>query len=464
MSLQITRLEERIVLEGSGLNIDDPNGEDNNNDDAAVAPDSEADSIIENNDASDTNPVDALTSDFQSQQAEEVSVLVVTSSINDYSDLIAAANDNVRVVEYNSFDTTLSQLLDQITEALDGEKADKIGFAVHGEDGALDVSADGSMTLSTLLFSQDQQNFWSDIGEALKSEGRIDLFACNLAGNEQGQLLVSEIESLTGADVAASDDVTGNSDAGGDWILETDNVDVENEYFDSEVLDNFDGVLAEIPSLTLTGAITYDEATEQGTNKALDTGATAQEDGDNWDGGNITVAFTAGSYDANDVIGWDASDLGNGAATLTELNGNNIDKIGGGKTLAVITQAGDGTQSLIITFTSADTGSTEIPDGSEINEILQHIVYSNNSDTPLTGAKTLTWTITDNTTDNENSGGGDTTTVTLTDSNDDPTNAGTTPADQSFTEDVQGTLDLSNINLSDVDDGGAAVKVRITAT
>jgi RNase P/RNase MRP subunit p29 len=55
---------------------------------------------------------------------------------------------------------------------------------------------------------------------ALGVDADILFYGCNLAGSSAGKELVDNIARLTGADVAASDDLTGHSLLGGDWVLE----------------------------------------------------------------------------------------------------------------------------------------------------------------------------------------------------------------------------------------------------
>merc|ERR1712072_1123276 len=77
--------------------------------------------------------------------------------------------------------------------------------------------------------------------------GRIDLLSCNLA--EKGgkhNPLVLELEELTGYNVCASTDLTGNRAEGGNWVLETDGVDAAREYFVAVRLRNWHGKLDEI--------------------------------------------------------------------------------------------------------------------------------------------------------------------------------------------------------------------------
>jgi hypothetical protein len=86
----------------------------------------------------------------------------------------------------------------------------------HGSDGQLRL---GSTTLDaqTLLARADQVAGW---GAALTADADLLLYGCDFAQSAVGQDLVQELAALTGADVAASTDLTGAAVLGGNWTLE----------------------------------------------------------------------------------------------------------------------------------------------------------------------------------------------------------------------------------------------------
>jgi hypothetical protein len=86
----------------------------------------------------------------------------------------------------------------------------------HGEAGDMHL---GTATLDTAALLQHAPDIAS-WATALSSEADILLYGCDVAASEQGQQLVHNLAMITGADVAASDDLTGNSRLGGDWLLE----------------------------------------------------------------------------------------------------------------------------------------------------------------------------------------------------------------------------------------------------
>ena len=79
----------------------------------------------------------------------------------------------------------------------------------------------GQVVLGNSILNADTINSFSStlqsIGSALKQNGDLLFYGCNLAQGEQGKLLLQQIGNITQADIAASDDITGQ---GGDWELE----------------------------------------------------------------------------------------------------------------------------------------------------------------------------------------------------------------------------------------------------
>merc|ERR1711862_925447 len=68
---------------------------------------------------------------------------------------------------------------------------------------------------------------------------RLDLLACDLVASKVGLEWINEWEKKTGKNVAASRDVTGNADAGGNWVLETDGINVSEVYFKQDAINEY---------------------------------------------------------------------------------------------------------------------------------------------------------------------------------------------------------------------------------
>ena len=107
--------------------------------------------------------------------------------------------------------------LGQISEILAARGGlDAVHLISHGGDGEFRLGGDG-IDLAVLQQDADAVRAW---GNALRPDADILIYGCDLASIAEGELLVDTLARLTGADVAASDDLTGHASLGGDWDLE----------------------------------------------------------------------------------------------------------------------------------------------------------------------------------------------------------------------------------------------------
>ncbi|MEG3839594.1 DUF4347 domain-containing protein, partial [Microcoleus sp. herbarium14] len=106
--------------------------------------------------------------------------------------------------------------VEQITRILvNCSDLDSLQIVSHGREarvqlGSIELSSDNLETYSHLL----QQ--W---GKALSERGDILLFGCSVAAGESGAAFVRRLSLIAGADIAASDNLTGSAALGGDWEL-----------------------------------------------------------------------------------------------------------------------------------------------------------------------------------------------------------------------------------------------------
>ncbi len=108
--------------------------------------------------------------------------------------------------------------LQQILTALEGQtNISAIHILSHGKPGVLQL---GNESLQFDALSATQTAALKDLGASLSDEADILIYGCDFAGGNEGTAAVANMAKLTGADVAASNDLTGNADLGGDWELE----------------------------------------------------------------------------------------------------------------------------------------------------------------------------------------------------------------------------------------------------
>ncbi|MDF2577931.1 MAG: hypothetical protein K0S74_1415 [Chlamydiales bacterium] len=231
--LSLIKLEERIVLDGAGLN-----------------------NILDNTSCNDTFYVDRSLPyvEAESHVSPQPVVLVVSSDISDHEQLELAADENTIVVSYDAQETTLEQLIDQIEEALHGDKASSIAFANHGtEKGSFYLTANEQVSLKSLLKDRQIERFWQQVGDLIEEDGRIDLLACDLGKSPDKIEFAAQLELLTKKAIAFSDNKIGSSDLGGNWVLEgifthgkltKADLDVSKTYFNVTRLKGWFGELA----------------------------------------------------------------------------------------------------------------------------------------------------------------------------------------------------------------------------
>ncbi len=291
-----------------------------------------------------------------------VHVLVVSSDIQDPNVLAQDAATGVITVVYDAHTDSLHSLLSKIETALGGHKADSIAFATENEGaGQFQLTDNYVVSSSSLLASPQLEHFWTEVGSLVNNGGRIDLLACDLVANAQGNLLLSQLESLTGKDFAASSDPTGNALYGGNWVLESDSVNIAPIYFNVSALGNYTGLLGN-PSLSgVTTSATYNENAGA---QILDSAMTISGDG----GANIklaTVNISSGYQSSQDSLGI--------AAGFTLPSG-------------VTASWSSGTHTLTITGTATQA---------QYETILEHVTYTDSSENPTTANRTVQWRVED---------------------------------------------------------------------
>lgn len=140
-------------------------------------------------------------------------LVFVDSRVSNYPALIASLDANTSWV---LLDPNQDGVL-QMQAALAGYSGlDSIQIVSHGSPGTLYL---GSLNLTTANLARYSSAF-AVIGASLRESGDILLYGCSVGQGPIGSGFVTELARFTGADVAASTDVTGSPGLAGNWILE----------------------------------------------------------------------------------------------------------------------------------------------------------------------------------------------------------------------------------------------------
>jgi Ca2+-binding RTX toxin-like protein len=241
-------------------------------------------------------------------------IIFVDSSVQDYQSLIQNA-DAAQIVILNE---NLSGI-EQITNALANQKdIDAVHILSHGNQGSFKVGAD-------VLNENDIETFNTQLkqwGNALTENGDILLYGCDVASGETGNNFVKRLSEITGGDVAASNDLTGNAAQGGDWDLEIVTGKIESAVpFNREAMEDYEYTLANF-NVTV--------ATDDGTGSVAGTLSKAILDA-NVTPGDDTITLTTGvtfTQTPNQLIDSNIAFIGDGFTVSGDANNNSINDTG----------------------------------------------------------------------------------------------------------------------------------------
>ena len=186
------------------------------------------------------------TGDALPSSADEKVLVVINTTVNDSEAIVNDLGDNYEVLYLNSD----SAALDQINAYLDANgntQYSAIHFVTHGKDGAISLAGD-KIDINTLNPAD-----WKALGEHLTGDADILFYSCDLASSDEGKAFADAIANLTGADVAASTDTTGNA---GDWDLEYQTGLIEEATLAPQ---NYAGRLATEITVTIDGTNDFSE-------------------------------------------------------------------------------------------------------------------------------------------------------------------------------------------------------------
>ncbi|MBF0273065.1 MAG: DUF4347 domain-containing protein, partial [Magnetococcales bacterium] len=360
------------------------------------------------------------------------SMIFIDSTVDHYQTLLHDLPTDAQVVLLNpNLDG-----VEQIRTALAGHAGiEAVHIVSHGSPGYLAL---GNSELDVVNL-EDHANTLQEWGNSLSENADILIYGCDVGAGMTGGAFVSRLSQLTGADVAASNDLTGAAERGGNWTLETVNGVIDTQVFPSEaarlefhgILPSANPVISNLNGDTLaysegSGALVID----QGGNVTV-----SDPDSADFNGGTLTVAITVNRDATEDLLairnqGTGVGQIGVAGANVT-YEGTVIGTFAGGS----------GTNNLLVSL-NANANTTSV------SALLKNITYAN-SDTinPTTSPRTITFGLTD--------GDGGTSVTASTSAavsrvNDAPTIAG--GATLNYTENNAATVIDPTITLADVDD------------
>lgn len=165
---------------------------------------------------------------------QRTEIVFIESNISDYQTLLSGV---IPGMEVHVLDATTDGLA-QMAQILAGRTGiDAIHVISHGAQGSLqlgtnDLTAQNMASHATEL---------ATIGSVLKPGGDILLYGCSAGRGEAGAQFIGRLAQAAGADINASNDLTGAATQGGDWQLEYATGNIETTALN---VANYQGVLA----------------------------------------------------------------------------------------------------------------------------------------------------------------------------------------------------------------------------
>jgi VCBS repeat-containing protein len=232
--------------------------------------------IAPTNSSAVTGPVES--SQIQTDRRE---IVFVDTGVDHWETLVgdieaAAGKNNLDVVLIDAS----RDGIDQISAALASRNGlDAIHIISHGSDGMLQLGT-ARVDAATLATRATQVQAWQ---QALNNNADLLLYGCDVAATADGQAFVATLGRLMGADVAASDDLTGTTALGGNWTLEYHSGAIEaNQLISADYQLNWQGTLA-------TYTVTNTSDGGAGSLRAAIIAANSA-------GGSSTITLSAGTY------------------------------------------------------------------------------------------------------------------------------------------------------------------------
>ncbi|TLT02521.1 DUF4347 domain-containing protein, partial [Aliarcobacter cibarius] len=239
----ISALEQRILFDGAAIAtavdaLDESSFSSNNNNPQATSTQND---VTQNNAENSVHKIQVQAVQGFETTRREVAFVDVT--VSDYQTLVDGVGEGVEVYLVSS--------LDDINSILKSEtNIDGIHILSHGNVGEITVGND--------VLNQNTLNSFDTVLQTMKNSlsenGDILLYGCNVASDGTGQEFIDTLAFITEADVAASNDVTGNSNVNGDWDLEIQKGSIETSTI---VVENYNYSLA--PSISGLTNISFTE-------------------------------------------------------------------------------------------------------------------------------------------------------------------------------------------------------------
>ncbi|MEG4517150.1 DUF4347 domain-containing protein, partial [Microcoleus sp. AT9_A5] len=144
-------------------------------------------------------------------------IVFVDSAVEDWLSLAVGVKAGMEVI---LVDRTRDGI-EQIAEALQSRKGiESVHIISHGDSGSLQLGQTIVNSDNLETYRDSLKQWFSSSVNSIKNRFEILLYGCNVAAGEKGEAFVQKLSKFTKANIAASADITGSAQKGGNWVLE----------------------------------------------------------------------------------------------------------------------------------------------------------------------------------------------------------------------------------------------------
>ena len=246
---------------------------------AAVSSDSTADSRTTDQ-VESQGVLDAIATYNPGESRTEV--VFVDPTVPNYQELLSGMDPNIEVIMLDGGQDGVEQM----ATTLSGRSGiDAIHLISHGSAGQLQL---GTSMLNAESMSGEYVDALATIQQSLSEQADILVYGCGFAEGDTGQAAVNLLAEMTGADVQASTDLTGNILLGGDWDFEVSTGTIETALaIDYDAQMNWAGLLGTETVKDTFSAESY--ANNKGTESWSSSWSEIDADGGGASGGDVQI-------------------------------------------------------------------------------------------------------------------------------------------------------------------------------
>ncbi|MBD1829144.1 DUF4347 domain-containing protein [Microcoleus sp. FACHB-61] len=183
-------------------------------------------------------------------------IVFADSQVKDCESLTETVNPDTEIVILKADRDGIEQIAETLKQRTN---IAAVHILSHGAAASLQLGGT-ELNLSNIESYRNYLEKWfalpaveANSNSSITAKPEILLYGCNVAATEAGVAFVERLSQLTGANIAASDNLTGSAALGGDWVLQVTTGNIETPLaFSAEAREAYSAVLATFTATDFT--------------------------------------------------------------------------------------------------------------------------------------------------------------------------------------------------------------------